>query len=36
MLINKIPKDFKIRVRNYLVHLLENKKEYKLDEDAVL
>ena len=36
MIHNKLPTDFRIRVRRYLNYLYDNKKQYKLEEEDVL
>jgi hypothetical protein len=36
MIFNKLPTDFRIKVRNYMNYVYDNKKKFKLDEEDVL
>ncbi len=36
MIFNKLPTDFRIKVRYYMNYVYDNKKKYKLDEEDVL
>jgi hypothetical protein len=36
MIFNKLPTDFRIKVRHYMNYVYDNKKKYKLEEEDVL